>query len=56
MLGDNPTSMDVLKAAKHFKLHQLPFFWLKLNKNLFRINIKINNDLCFFYIACTFIP
>ena len=49
MLGDNPTSLDVLKAAKHFKLHQVPFFWLKLNRILFRINIKINNDLCFFF-------
>ena len=26
ILGDNPTSLDVLKAAKHFKLHQVLFF------------------------------
>ena len=27
VLGNSPTSLDVLKAAKHFKLYQVYYVW-----------------------------
>lgn len=35
VLGNSPTSLDVLKAAKHFKLYQVYYIWIATIFHLF---------------------